>query len=83
MKATVDLSHELDEQEADMIRSLIHIERNAGAVSHLNDLHKFRLSGLVSAAAVNWLEIEIGELERDIVRGRLNGCCVDKSGLLN
>lgn len=76
MKQTVVLNTELDEHDVDKLRSLLQIERNAGAISHLNDLHKFRMSGLVTDAADNWLAIEIHELERDIVRSTAFGMVV-------
>ncbi|WP_171056090.1 hypothetical protein [Paenibacillus sinopodophylli] len=44
------------------------IEAKADAVTHLNQLYKFLFSSEVSAEHIGWLNLEIAELERDIVR---------------
>lgn len=73
MKTIVGLSEVMNDKEIADLKSLLDVERKAGAIKHLNDLHKFRLSGQISVPADNWLEIEIHELERDIVRGEVFG----------
>ncbi|OBZ13318.1 hypothetical protein [Bacillus sp. FJAT-26390] len=68
MKVKVELSDHLQPQEADQLRALLNFNNNSAAVTHLNDLHRFLLSGQVHDAGKNILEIEIAELTNDIVR---------------